>query len=121
MADDLCAAIASDELEVHYQVQWDVADGGICGFEALARWPREWRASSPAEFIPIAEEYGLIERLGEGVLRWACAEASTWLPPHKVAVNLTPLQLKQSGLSKDNRYRVAGDGVGVASARTRTH
>ena len=101
MAEDLRTAIACDGLEVHYQVQCDVADGGILGFEALARWPRaSGEYVSPAEFIPIAEEYGLIERLGEWVLRRACTDASTWFPLHKVAVNLSPLQLRQPRLSK---------------------
>jgi diguanylate cyclase (GGDEF)-like protein len=101
LAEELREAIAADGLEVHYQVKYDVKDGGICGFEALARWPRaNGEFVPPAEFIPIAEEYGLIGPLGDWILRRACAEASTWRPPHRVAVNLSPLQLKQPDLPK---------------------
>ena len=101
LADELRAAIAGDELEVHYQPQVDIRTGAICGFEALARWPRENGGPvSPAEFIPVAEEYGLIDALGEWVLRRACVEASGWRPPCKVAVNLSPLQLRRPDLSK---------------------
>jgi diguanylate cyclase (GGDEF)-like protein len=101
LADELRAAIAGDELEVHYQPQVDIRTGAICGFEALARWPRgNGGPVSPAEFIPVAEEYGLIDALGEWVLRRACVEASGWRPPCKVAVNLSPLQLRRPDLSK---------------------
>ncbi|MDE3177801.1 MAG: EAL domain-containing protein [Pseudomonadota bacterium] len=93
MASDLRAAIDKGELEVHYQVQTAVEGGAIQGFEALARWPRESGYTPPAEFIPVAEEYGLIDALGLWVLRTACREAALWANPVKIAVNLSPLQL----------------------------
>jgi len=98
MAADLSAAIASGELQVHYQPQAAVRGGAIVGFEALARWPRAGGMAPPAEFIPIAEEYGIIDALGERVLRTACAEAAQWDPPYRVAVNLSATQLTSARL-----------------------
>ncbi len=94
-AADLRAAIAGDRLDVHYQRQARVDDGTTQGFEALARWPMPGGGFvSPAEFIPLAEECGLIEDLGEWVLGAACRTAVAWTPPFKVAVNLSPRQLE---------------------------
>ena len=100
MAADLRAAIANGELEVHYQVQTAVEGGAIQGFEALARWPRAGGFTPPVEFIPVAEEYGLIDALGLWVLRTACAEAALWDPPVKIAVNLSPIQLADAQLAQ---------------------
>jgi EAL domain-containing protein (putative c-di-GMP-specific phosphodiesterase class I) len=96
---DLRQAIMGAELEVHYQPLVSLRDNKISGCEALLRWPRsKGRMTSPAEFIPIAEESGLIVPLGEWVLRTACSEAATWPDDIKVAVNVSPLQVKAGNL-----------------------
>jgi diguanylate cyclase (GGDEF)-like protein len=98
-AADLRAAIAGDGLEVHYQKQARVDDGTTQSFEALARWPLPGGGyAPPAEFIPLAEECGLIDDLGDWVLAAACKAAVAWAPPFKVAVNLSPRQLENPNL-----------------------
>lgn len=99
LANDLRQALAREELSVLYQPQRLLKTNEISGYEALMRWthPR-LGAVSPSEFIPIAEETGEIVRLGEWVLRTACAEAATWARGDKVAVNLSPVQLLQADL-----------------------
>jgi diguanylate cyclase (GGDEF)-like protein/PAS domain S-box-containing protein len=99
LANDLRQALARDELTVLYQPQRLLKTNEISGYEALMRWthPR-LGAVSPSEFIPIAEETGEIVRLGEWVLRTACAEAATWARGDKIAVNLSPVQLLQPDL-----------------------
>jgi len=101
LATDLRVAIENNELEVHYQVQTSVRTNQIRGFEALLRWNHPVRGFiPPAEFIPLAEENGLIIQLGEWVLRQACADAAGWKPTYKVAVNLSPAQFGHADLSK---------------------
>ncbi len=101
LANDLRMALDGDELDIHFQVQKSVATGEIRGYEALVRWQHPERGNvSPAEFIPVAEENGLILRLGEWVLRHACAKAASWDPPYKVAVNVSPLQFAHSDLPR---------------------
>jgi diguanylate cyclase (GGDEF)-like protein len=97
---DLCLAIGREELKVHYQPLAEVGSGAITGFEALLRWdhPRLGPVS-PEMFIRLAEESGLIVKLGEWVLREACGEAARWDPPLKLAVNLSPLQFLQEDLA----------------------
>jgi diguanylate cyclase (GGDEF)-like protein/PAS domain S-box-containing protein len=92
---DLREAIMCEGLELHYQPLVDLQDNKIVGCECLLRWRhRERGMISPAEFIPIAEETGLIVPLGEWVLRTACAEAALWPEHIKVAVNVSPVQFK---------------------------
>ncbi|MEO0956824.1 MAG: EAL domain-containing protein [Pseudomonadota bacterium] len=98
-------AIAEDQIHLHYQPQYRLADGLLTGFEALARWDdEELGAVSPDEFIPIAEECGLIAALGENVLRRACKEARHWAllsdPANdiRLSINLSPLQLSRSDI-----------------------
>ncbi|MCZ4289965.1 putative bifunctional diguanylate cyclase/phosphodiesterase [Hoeflea alexandrii] len=99
LANDLRVAIDKNELEVHYQVQTSVSTNQIRGFEALLRWNHPERGYiPPVEFIPLAEESGLILQLGEWVLRQACADAASWSPPYKVAVNLSPAQFAHADL-----------------------
>jgi diguanylate cyclase (GGDEF)-like protein len=101
LAQDLRHAIERNELELYYQVQTSVATGEICGYEALLRWRHPVHGMvSPAEFIPIAEETGTIIPIGEWVLRTACREAATWSVPHKVAVNLSPVQFANADLAR---------------------
>ncbi len=92
---DLRAALAAGGLEVHYQPLADLKTGEITGAEALVRWPHpELGFVSPAEFIPLAEECGLIAPLGAFVLKRACADAMAWPDGAKVAVNISPLQFR---------------------------
>lgn len=97
---DLRDVLATNQLSVVYQPVVDAQSEVIIGFEALLRWnhpTRGWVA--PSEFIPIAEEIGLISRIGDWVLRTACAEAASWPDHLRIAVNLSPLQFVSSGLS----------------------
>ena len=92
---DLREAIARGELELHYQPLVSSATNQVVGVEALVRWNHPGRGRvPPGDFIPLAEESGLIVPLGEWVLRRACADAAAWPPHIKVAVNLSPLQFK---------------------------
>jgi len=84
---------------VHYQPFFDVQTGRRQGLEALVRWRHPARGLIPPDqFIPLAEETGLIVPLGEWVLRRACDDATSWPDDIKLAVNLSPVQLKQAGL-----------------------
>jgi diguanylate cyclase (GGDEF)-like protein len=90
---DLRKALALREFELHYQPQIDLETNCITGFEALLRWRHPERGLvSPADFIPLAEEIGLIVPLGEWVLRQACCEATRWPNGMSVAVNVSPHQ-----------------------------
>jgi len=93
LENDLRQAIDRSELSVHYQPIVRAAGEEISGFEALVRWQHPTRgAISPAKFIPLAEEAGLIGTIGEWVLRTALEEAAHWPDTVRVAVNLSPLQ-----------------------------
>jgi len=95
---DLRAAMERRELTLHYQPQATIA-GEIFGFEALVRWRHPIQGFiSPATFIPIAEETGLIASLGEWVLREACREAASWPKELRIAINLSPLQFRRGDL-----------------------
>ncbi|HVV41608.1 MAG TPA: EAL domain-containing protein [Nitrobacter sp.] len=94
---DLSSAIRNGELSLHFQplarTARNLADCDIVGFEALARWIHPTRGFvSPADFIPLAEESGLIVSMGEWILREACREAASWPEPRQIAVNLSPAQ-----------------------------
>jgi diguanylate cyclase (GGDEF)-like protein len=92
---DLRQAIIDEGFEVYYQPIIDLRSDRISGCEALLRWHHPQRGMiSPAEFIPVAEETGLINQLGEWVLATACAEAATWLDNIKIAVNVSPVQFR---------------------------
>ncbi len=103
MLNALRQAIALEQLALAYQPQIDLQSGKICGLEALLRWQHpELGAVSPAQFIPLAEEAGLIIGIGEWVLRQACHDVRSWLDkgivvPH-VAVNVSPLQFRDNDL-----------------------
>ncbi|HZF75483.1 MAG TPA: bifunctional diguanylate cyclase/phosphodiesterase [Acetobacteraceae bacterium] len=95
MEAELREALEEGRLRLHYQPQHRLSDGALLGFEALLRWPHPERGFvSPSEFIPIAEETGLIEPIGAWVLREACREAATWPAPLGIAVNLSPAQFR---------------------------
>ncbi|MBC8140940.1 MAG: EAL domain-containing protein [Armatimonadetes bacterium] len=93
---DLRRALSRNELFLHFQPQFDLLTGRVIGAEALARWNHPRRGEiTPAEFVPIAEESGLIEPMGEWILREACRQGAVWqnLPrPLRVAVNLSARQ-----------------------------
>ena len=94
---DLSLAIKNGELSLHYQPQamsrQTAASSEVIGFEALARWHHPVRGFvPPADFIPLAEESGLIVEMGEWILREACREAASWPMPLQIAVNLSPAQ-----------------------------
>ncbi|MBR0741279.1 EAL domain-containing protein [Bradyrhizobium liaoningense] len=96
---DLRAALQRDEFEAYYQPIRDVASGRVVAFEALLRWNHPQRGLiAPINFIPVAEETGLIVQLGEFVLRCACTDAATWPDDVDVAVNLSPVQFKSPNL-----------------------
>ncbi|PSJ61002.1 putative bifunctional diguanylate cyclase/phosphodiesterase [Pseudaminobacter soli (ex Li et al. 2025)] len=100
LARDLRRALELDQLELHYQVQTSVSTGEIRGFEVLLRWTHPERGHvPPSEFIPIAEENGLIMAIGEWVLRTACRQAASWDKPYKIAVNLSPVQFAHPDLA----------------------
>ena len=94
IASDLWQVVSREELQLHYQVQKSVSSGETTGYEVLLRWHHPVRGTiPPGEFIPIAEECGAILPIGEWVLREACREAAAWDNDHKIAVNLSPVQL----------------------------
>nr|WP_092122826.1 EAL domain-containing protein [Bradyrhizobium erythrophlei] len=96
---DLRDAIQNEGLRPYYQPLVDLASGRITGFEALVRWPHPERGMiSPGEFIPVAEETGLINPLGALMLRRACMDAAQWPDDVRVAVNLSPLQFRTGNL-----------------------
>jgi diguanylate cyclase (GGDEF)-like protein len=108
---DLRTALANNEFELHYQPLVSLQNNEITAFEALLRWNRPSHGVvSPADFIPVAEETGLIVPIGEWVLRRACQEAANWPDDVKVAVNLSPAQLKTRNLVPTvmNALAVAG-------------
>lgn len=96
---DLRRAFVNGEFELHYQPLVDIAADRISGFESLLRWRHPEKGMiSPADFIPVAEDIGLIVALGEWVLREACTEAVKWPADVKVAVNLSPVQFRSRNL-----------------------
>jgi diguanylate cyclase (GGDEF)-like protein len=96
---DLRQAVIGEEFEVQYQPIVDLRSNQISGCEALLRWRHTKRGLiSPAEFIPVAEQIGLIDKLGEWVLRRACAEAATWPDNIRLAVNVSPIQFRSDTL-----------------------
>ncbi len=96
---DLRAAIQDDQLRPYYQPLVDLKTGRITGCEALVRWPHpEHGMISPGDFIPVAEDTGLINVLGAQILRRACNDAARWPDEVRVAVNLSPLQFRVGNL-----------------------
>jgi diguanylate cyclase (GGDEF)-like protein len=105
----LQGALERGEFSLHYQPQFDLGTGRVAGMEALLRWTHaELGNVPPAQFVPVAEETGLILAIGEWVLRTACRQVKAWhdsgLPAGRVAVNVSPVQFSQ----RDFRHMVAG-------------
>jgi predicted signal transduction protein with EAL and GGDEF domain len=96
---DLRKAVTAGEFEVFYQPIVNLKENRISGFEALLRWNHPTRGRVPPnDFIPLAEETGLIGAIGEWVIRQACAEARTWQSDLRVAVNVSPVQFRNKTL-----------------------
>ncbi|WP_377705089.1 EAL domain-containing protein [Pseudoduganella sp. UC29_71] len=113
---DLRRALEQEQLEVYYQPQASLEDGQIIAMEALVRWRHPTRGMVPPnEFIPLAEETGLINPLGDWVLRTACAQLRSWiaqgLPPLRVAVNLSVRQLLQKDFAASVEAVLADTGL----------
>ena len=112
---DLALAIEDDLLTLNYQPQVRLGDGSIAGFEALVRWHDDRRgAVAPAEFVQIAEETGLILKMGEWVLETACREAVNWPDERRVAVNVSPAQFKQGNLVYSVQRALTNSGLDPA-------
>jgi EAL domain-containing protein (putative c-di-GMP-specific phosphodiesterase class I) len=109
---DLRKALADGEFRLFYQPLINIATRSVCGFEALVRWQHPERGMVlPADFIPLAEEIGLVVPLGKWVLQQACADAATWPHHLKVAVNLSPVQFGCHTLVKDVAAALAAAGL----------
>jgi predicted signal transduction protein with EAL and GGDEF domain len=105
-------ALQNGEFEMYYQPVVSLRDGRIKGCEALIRWNHPvWGQVPPSDFIPVAEELGLIVPIGDWVIRKACAEAALWPPAVGVAVNLSPVQLRNPNLLKVVVVAIAAAGI----------
>ena len=112
LEEDLRDAIADGSLELHYQPQVRTTTEKITGFEALLRWkhPR-FGYISPAKFVPIAEETGLVAQIGEWALRTACRDVADWPEGVRVAVNVSPLQFANPALPAIVTNAIASAGI----------
>lgn len=109
---DLRRALVKAEFELFYQPLVNLKSNSVCGFEALIRWHHPTRGMvSPVDFIPVAEEIGLIVPIGEWVIHNACKEATTWPNDIKVAVNLSPAQFRSKGLVHAVTSALANSGL----------
>lgn len=112
---DLRRALAEEQFEVHYQPLIEAHNQALAGFEALVRWRHPARGMvSPAEFIPLAEEMGLIRAIGAWVLIRACTDAAGWPEHVKVAVNLSPVQFAGGHLVQEVEQALAASGLGAS-------
>ncbi len=109
---DLRRALTLRQFEVYYQPQVALDGNRLCGFEALVRWRHPERGMiSPAEFIPLAEEIGLIGAIGQWVLEVACREATTWPADFTLAVNVSARQFEDGRLVEMVRQTLASTGL----------
>ncbi|PTW59825.1 PAS domain S-box-containing protein/diguanylate cyclase (GGDEF)-like protein [Breoghania corrubedonensis] len=109
---DLRHALKAEEFELHYQPLVDLESGKVCAFEALLRWHHPTRGLvSPAEFIPLCEEIGLIIDIGAWVLEEACREAVHWPEEVKVAINLSPVQFRNNRVVGAVAHALASSGI----------
>src|SRR5882724_9523900 len=112
---DLRQAITDGGFEVYYQPCLGLQNNEITGCEALLRWRHPQRGMiSPADFVPIAEETGLINQLGEWVLATACTEAATWPDDIRLAVNVSPVQFKSGTLALKVIAALAASGLAAS-------
>lgn len=109
---ELRNALEKDQFELHFQPLVNLSTNEICGFEALARWRHpEKGLITPDAFIPIAEECGLITQIGAWTLRQACMIAAPWPSNLKVAVNVSPVQLRDANLMQHVVRAIAASGI----------
>ena len=109
---DLRQAVAEQDFEIHYQPILDLHSGEIAGCEALLRWRHPERGFvSPAEFIPVAEDIGVIDEIGEWVLNAACIEAASWPSSVNIAVNVSPTQFRSRTLALKVAAALARSGL----------
>ncbi|WP_409191116.1 EAL domain-containing protein [Bradyrhizobium sp. RDM4] len=109
---DLRLALGRGEFEVHYQPLVDLAANVVTGCEALLRWRHPARGMvSPVDFIPVAEDTGLISEIGEWVLRQACTEAASWPGDIHIAVNVSPVQFRSRTLALKVAAALAESGL----------
>jgi diguanylate cyclase (GGDEF)-like protein len=109
---DLQSAIVRSEFELYYQPIICLSANKVIGFEALLRWHHPARGLiSPLDFIPVAEETGMIVALGEWVLRTACIAAATWPSELSIAVNLSPIQFRQGNIVATIEASLAASGL----------
>jgi diguanylate cyclase (GGDEF)-like protein len=112
---DLRQSIIEGGFEVYYQPIVDLQSNQVCGCEALLRWHHPQRGMiSPADFIPIAEDTGLINQLGEWVLMTGCAEAATWPDNIKIAINVSPVQFRSDTLALKVVAALAASGLSAS-------
>lgn len=109
---DLRKALHQGQLQLHYQPIMDLQSNTISGYEALMRWEHPSRGMiMPMDFIPVAEETGLIHELGARALNLACQEAVTWEGQESVSVNLSPVQFKNAGLIRTVALALSDSGL----------
>ena len=109
---DLRLAVDRGEFELHYQPLFDLEQNRICSFEALIRWNHPKRGLiSPADFVPIAEDTGLIVPIGAWVIREACAQAARWPEQIRIAVNVSPVQFHRGALHETILRALANSGL----------
>ncbi len=114
MERELRQALVDGNFEIYYQPLVRLSDNAITGCEALLRWRHSERGTiSPADFIPVAEETGLIDQLGAWVLATACAEAATWPSNIKLAVNVSPVQFRNDTFALKVASALASSGLGA--------
>ncbi|WP_246733204.1 EAL domain-containing protein [Methylobacterium sp. BTF04] len=115
LALDMRFALAEGQFELHYQPVVETRTHALRGFEALLRWHHpEHGLVSPAEFIPLAEETGLIKAMGAWALAKACADATCWPDPIKVAVNLSSVQFVRGNLVDEVQQALAASGLAAS-------
>jgi diguanylate cyclase (GGDEF)-like protein len=109
---ELRSAISMGQFELHYQPLVNLNNRQVTSFEALLRWRHPERGQvSPAEFIPLAEEIGLIIQIGEWVIHQACHDATTWPENVHIAVNLSPVQFKSRKLVETITLALTNSGL----------
>jgi diguanylate cyclase (GGDEF)-like protein len=112
METDLRLALTENQFELYYQPVINLEHGGITGFEALIRWKHPERGMvSPGDFIPLAEEVGLIVRIGEWAIRQACTTVAKWPDDVTVSVNISPAQFRSPGLVQTVLMALADSGL----------
>ncbi|MGB9077108.1 MAG: bifunctional diguanylate cyclase/phosphodiesterase [Terracidiphilus sp.] len=108
---DIRRALGTHSFQLAYQPVHSFHDGRLLGFESLLRWPEGWSPKSPADFIPVAEESGLILHVGQWALETACKTAAGWTNPLKVAVNLSPVQFRDGDIVAVVRRALTDSGL----------